>query len=272
MMRGLTIILSVLILSTNAWGWTYIANMESYPGIGENWGCHNEAEGNGSIDSNSGTPDRPNALKAHMNEHVDNGGTAITCWNVLPSRPRQMYFQYYFKYGSNFQWHPVYNKHIYFKNSDDTSGTGPPRITFGVSGGGGQYIAVSAGIFSQPYRYPNTGQDVKIEKGVWYKVTGRVYFGTAGGSDGTLDIWINAVHTMSYTGIPMLRSGDAGINQFDIVPVWGGYVNGLSAPAGGMDQWFDRMVISTDSIDGIAGVLPLPEKIPNSPFNLKLGD
>jgi hypothetical protein len=93
-------------------------------------------------------------------------------------------------------------------------------------------------------------------------------FGTPGKKDAAFKIWINNILTHDYpagSGVGMLTNTDSSMNHTSLTPVWGGVAN-IYVPQGGMDQWYDDLILSTEPITG--GILPeMPaEKQPNPPI------
>jgi hypothetical protein len=199
---------------------------------------------------------------------TDNGREPFHCSVSLPTGTREIYFQYYIKFGNNWQWHPTIDKHFYIYGYHPTDGS---KVAGAVesrrrSTGKTEIQYASASIFGQGYRYTNVLPAIDIKKGVWYKITGWIHAGTPGGYNGKVKVWVNDTLQLDYTNVPVLADYATHIATASLTPVWGGYVDGLSVPAGGMDLYMDKWMVSSSPISSLQDAgSSMETKIPNSP-------
>jgi len=171
--------------------------------------------------------------------------------------------QYYFKYSSNYYFHPGDNKQTYYALSGSgtnflvsAEGQSSPKMRMvfqrtGSDGGAGS-------------RYSNTGYNPTILVDTWYKVTIHVILNTTDTATGTFQMWLNDTLLMSHSNIKFLTGTDIGkkFGTMEYTPVFGG----------GSDQvkpatdyfWVDFTQIQTTSF-GSGGIDVSAPYIPVTP-------
>ncbi len=206
--------------------------------------------GTATIDSSTNTPNPTGALHfvypVGWHDGNDPGGVNLENFGNY----NELYVGYYFKYSSNFQWHPVANKHAYVWLGGD-----PSNGNFFVAVGGNQHMwftnQIGWGPGSIDYK-PNTANNPTIQAGTWYWMEFHVKQNTPGQSDGLFEMWINGQLVMQYNNIPYRSSSQSnmGFGSFSYTPVWGGVVGATNNVQS--DLWVDHTVISTGPI-GVPG-------------------
>ena len=254
--------------TVNAYGWTITNTMDTKlpstgAGVdaGAGWWCTQRYANGVSLDGSSGTPDPPNAWKFYYYSGQRDGDEPANCGITIPVATKEIWFEYYFKYSSNWTWHGVNNKHWYFLVDVPNA---PQRWIFGIGDqpAGNQSLPrrfrVSTSNIWPDNFYSNTGYNPEILAGVWYKFNGHVIFNTPGQSDGSWQIYLNDKLVEDYAGMHILGSDDPYPNSFNITPVWGGN-SAIYKPA---DEyfWVDKVTISTTPLSGGATKIPRPPK------------
>lgn len=271
--KSLVMILTLMMIPNVALAWTYRAPMDSYPSIGGGFSCVNRSTryGESIVDPTAPGPNR--SLHGHITEGTQSAKEPFACFRDFDAQHKELYWQYYFKYSSNYEYNHTVDKHIYVETSTVHGAimTGVRKRSDGIV----YPVVFHGGALSQPYRFQSTSGNLApptstktISYNTWYKLSAYVYMGTSGKSDGVFKIWLNDTLIMHFTGIPLLMGGDTGANGFELTPVWGGSDTQYS-PSGGMDLYFDELIISTEPIAGTSGGFS-EGKIPNSPSILSV--
>ncbi|MBE0671052.1 MAG: hypothetical protein IH588_10725 [Anaerolineales bacterium] len=272
----MALILVKIMLPSLAFAWTYTANMDSWPTIGPGFNCYNRTSPNyGESILDSTTPDQRKSLHGYMYPGTNDAREPFMCSVGLPNGTRNFYFQYYFKYGSNWKTHPTLNKHVYFMtdSANHVGGFWGTR-TSASRGGGEQFVYAPASVFGLGFQPVNVGTPIALQHNNWYKISGWVDAGDPGMRNARVKLWVNDVLQIDYSGLPLLASDATGINVMEMTPVWGGNQD-ITVPATGMDIYFDKWIVSSEPISeltsgdaggGVAGDV----KYPNVPSSIKV--
>ncbi|MGH7559689.1 MAG: hypothetical protein ACRENB_01585 [Gemmatimonadales bacterium] len=174
------------------------------------------------------------------------GGVAPGTMQVLWSQSRsyrKLYHRFAFKVSDGFVGHATTtNKlfHIWVG--------GQNRVFYRVVGSGSGGMSFQVALQGSPdarTRFPaNTGPgSTTVVRGRWYLAEVYLELNSAGVPDGTIDIWVDGVHTGHYTDVMFLGGTEAWMNwhQVQWSPTWGG--GGGTVPA---DQfiWLDHSFVS----------------------------
>ena len=258
--RILVAILSAMMVPSLALAWTYTAEMDSYSSIGGGFSCAARTKGYGESVTDASSPSPSKTLRGFFYENMEDGGEPYHCYRSIPSGTNAMYWEFYIKFGSNYQFHPTVSKFTY-SYGDDLKGSNyrVPRFMTGANrfngdATRGRLLAFWGGAIanSPNYVYTNVGTDTPLVRGQWYKITVWADFGTPGNYDGSFKMWLDGVLKLSYTGKRMMSSNDSRMSEFSLTPVWGGN-NDINSPAGGMDFWVDKLTVSSEAISGSTG-------------------
>jgi hypothetical protein len=177
--------------------------------------------------------------------------------------------EYYFKYSANYFRHYIVNKLTYWwigATSNFYVGVSGPS---GVSGNNKITVALQHNNTGQTDDLvPNTGNDVLIANGQWYKLTLYSKLNTGGGANGILKVWIDElagagdVLVMDYSNAPFLVGSDSSkqFNEFAFGPIFGG-AGGGNKPA--IDyMYFDKVSIKAGPFTSSGGGTPTGDPIP----------
>lgn len=103
----------------------------------------------------------------------------------------------------------------------------------------------------------------KIQRGQWNMYEVEIDLGTRGQSNGAVRIWVNDVLIGQKTGVNLLPTTDASIEQ-----VWvGGWYSGLSPNPAPARRYIDDVVLSDTKVGFAGSGAPQPVK-PNPPTNV----
>jgi len=270
--KSTIMILTFMFLPAAAFAWTYSMTMDSYPSIGGGMSCVNRSPSYGESMTDPTSPGQGKSLHGHIAEGIQSAREPFACFKDFSAQNKELYFQYYFKYASNYEYNYTVDKHLYIETP-----TVHGAMMVGVRKRSDGYVypvVFHGGALGQPYRFQATSGNLApsspvktISYNTWYKITGYVNMGTSGSSNGVFKIWLNDTLIMHFTGIPLLLGGDTGSNGIELTPVWGGS-DTQYAPAGGMDVYFDSLIVSSSPITG--SETTTAEKIPNSPSIIKV--
>ncbi len=264
--KSMVMVLGQMVLPGLVFAWTYSATMDSYPSIGGGFSCVTRSAGILASETHSSAPQPTKVLHEHFKEGIADAKEAMHCPQALPSGTNEIYFHYYIKFGSNWLFHPTLDKHFYIYGYHPTSG----RAVAGFIGsrarstGKTELVYASASIFGEGFRYVNIGTAIDIKKDTWYKVDGWIKAGTPGGRNGQIKLWLNDTLQLSYAGVPILADYANYLAEASLTPVWGGN-NGIIAPPGGMDRYWDNLIVSSNPISGATGTVTVEDKSPNAP-------
>jgi hypothetical protein len=241
--------------------------------ISENWnswGSWDHPYGGASIDSsNQGSPDPQNTLKFLYPAGFPDGNAPDIVTKFFTPQD-EIWFQYYFKFSANWKHHSILDKHIYVKYT-----TNEANIYLGVGWWGSKNMGATVQANNFPNRdfYSNGSFVPTIQWGRWYKVTAHYKMNTVGNNNGIIEIWIKDMVTgeegitLKYSDVKF-RETSAQFTEFKISPIWGG--------EGDPDKpetdylWFDKITVSTDSIDSNGDPPPFASNVPMFPSGLKI--
>lgn len=174
-----------------------------------------------------------------------------------------VYFRWYVKYSSNWQWSGVATKHEEFTLSNGALGDTPMLgwtgdiNTCGVSGPTGPAKATifmyTSSIYALEYcGFPRNVSDTPtVGQNQWYCLEAKVTANTsAGANNGALQFWIDDVEVLNHSGFDTFSNGTSRING----TLLSGYWNNSQAH-GLMYRWEDDWVLSTARI-GCLGAAP----------------
>lgn len=172
-----------------------------------------------------------------------------------------MYFRWYVKYSSNWQWSGVATKHEEFTLSNGALGDTPMLgwtgdiNTCGVSGPTGPAKATifmyTSSIYALEYcGFPRNVSDTPtVGQNQWYCLEAKVTANTsAGANNGSIQFWIDDVEVLNHSGFDTFSNGTSRING----TLLSGYWNNSQAH-GLMYRWEDDWVLSTSRIGCLAG-------------------
>lgn len=230
------------------------------------WFQKNWINNGSSISVDSTSPDPPNVLKFYFPSGYLGGNSPATVGFKIPNPVQEYYVQYYFKYSSNWEFHPVADKQMYIYTEPSHSDSHCAIMTHWgslvFSVGGPSYPDGSRSFKSNPSFTPVRGR--------WYKLTLHAKMNNPRGTaNGIAELWIDDVKIINATNVMYLlsNSSDSGFQSFNFSPVYGG--------AGSQKThddyvYFDKAIISTSPISGssITGQTidnPIPDKVPATP-------
>jgi hypothetical protein len=211
----------------------------------------------------SDSPDGGSMLKYTFVEGLGDGSEPGNVFFVSPLTLSESYIQFYHKFDTDYNWHPIANKllYIYSGNSNQTSAC---------------FLERYGELWFGPYANNWDGEEYKVStsrptKGVWYKYTIYTKMNSSPGvADGLLKIWINDVLKVNSSTVTYFTSGTSvtGWKQFDMAPAYGG--GGSSNPSVG-HAYYDDFIISTTPIsENIIQIVNPTVVSPNSPINLQI--
>lgn len=172
-----------------------------------------------------------------------------------------MYFRWYVKYSSNWQWSGVATKHEEFTLSNGALGDTPMLgwtgdiNTCGVSGPTGPAKATifmyTSSIYALEYcGFPRNVSDTPtLGKNQWYCLEAKVTANTsAGANNGAIQFWIDDVEVLNHSGFDTFTNGTSRINGTLLSGYWN---NSQSHDL--MYRWEDDWVLSTSRVGCLAG-------------------
>ena len=230
-------------------------------------GCYQYVQNGGTIvNTQNDSPDPTNALQIYYPQGLQgNGKAGAKCWFVTKQPLTEFYIQYYIKFSSNWQWHPVNQKLVYmYTPSRNTHVT-----TYAMAGKPGAHLV---GILTNTRNLYSNDTNFYFKTGRWYKIYQHYKMNTRDVANGEIQMWVDDVLLVNVQNALILTSalpaGDTGIQAFDLAPVWGGVADVYKDHDDYL--WFDRLQISSDPINGV--VIPYSQswKIPNSPIGLSI--
>jgi hypothetical protein len=217
---------------------------------GSNWNFDYDAP---KFVSDATTPDPSNVMQwTFETGFTDGNAPGIATLNI--STTNELYFQYYFKYSSNWTYHPVENKQCFVWANNSLNnfyvavGLFSREMAFDLQAAGGSQVLQSKG--------------VNIQSNRWYKVTGHVIINTGSNSDGTAQMWLDDVLIINRTGVRFWNNADK-FGSFAFTPVWGGY-EGAKVPST-QYLYLDALRLQTTPI----GTSSLPKIQPAPPTGLR---
>jgi len=236
--KSLVLILALLLTPGIVFAWTDTSHMDgNYPNVGGSWSCMDSPPGYASIINDSSSPDTSSSLRLTYPAGFFNGNYAAKCWNMIPGAPTELWVTYYFKYSSNYYFHPIDNKQTYYF----TGGASSVNNWY-ISVNGSHKINVITQTFATDRHYPNTGYDPYINANQWYKINSHFVMNTPGVLNGILQVWINGQLVINKNNVGYISQSE-GIREAQIAPVFGGTSN-ISKPAED-HQYYDFVIVST---------------------------
>jgi len=155
---------------------------------------------------------------------------------TFSSSQNDIYFQYWFKHSSTWDWHDVVNKHVYVWG-------GGENFYLGVGWGNGGFKASLQGSGGSMDIYNSTPWSAS--RNTWYKVTGYAKVNTGDAYDGVIKIWIDDVLMINRSNVRFWYGG-TNFTRFTFTPVWGG--NDGSTVSDTQYLYFDAVKIQTNPI------------------------
>lgn len=215
--------------------------------------------GGASIDSETDTPDSSPALRFTYPIGFRTGDSPDKVWYPIPSSATELWFQYYFKYSSNFAWNSTGQKlnFVYTKNSN---------FLINTMWGGREIHMLNQITFGRGTQ--SFASKASIEAGRWYKLKVHAVMNTVGKSDGIIQVWLNDNLIINANSV-MYRNEDIGWNAIAFDPTYGG--GGTDVPRT-CYLWIDYSIVSTEPIGATAPPPPPSnsDKVPLAPTYLKI--
>ena len=228
-------------------------------------GCYQYFPNGGTIvNTQTDSPDPSNSLQINYPQGLEgNGKAGAKCWFVTKQPLTEFYIQYYIKFSSNWQWHPVNQKLIYMY----TPSRSIHITTYAMSGKPGAHLI---GILTNTRNLYSNDTNFYFKPGRWYKIYQHYKLNTRDIANGEIQMWVDDVLLVNVHNALILTSSlpaeDTGLKTFDIAPVWGGVADVYKNHDDYM--WFDHLIISSNPINGVD--VTDPGKIPNTPTYLKI--
>lgn len=246
-MKTMKTLLTAFFLMISASGWAGPVSL-GYTDHMDSPGSWSFAYGSPSFVSEATSPDPSTVMRWTFSAGMGDG-VAPGIATINPGANRELYFQYYFKYSSNWTYHPVVNKQVYIwannQNENFYMGVGQFSRGFKIDlqgTGGSKSIQDTAG--------------VSIQSNRWYKVTAHIVINTGSNADGSAQVWIDDVSVINRTNLRFWNNADR-FGNFAITPVWGGY-QGDKVPST-QYLYIDELRIQTTPISGgSVGTTPPP--------------
>lgn len=246
-MRKLLFFVFFLMSPLSVWAWTTTNHMNAET-TSDGWYMSTGHPGcTPSINSNQSASTSPsNSFQIVCTPRLEDSMVTGSMNFVFPSSTKEIWMQYYFKYSSNYDFHQVGDKHIYFWNTDGSMNL--------ANINGSMWGLHRLFLLGDTLYDPNTGNSAYYELNVWNKVVVHLKLNSIG-SD-VMQLWLNDKIIMDYSNATIdTRSAyrAAGFGKAAIDPVWGGQVNPPVNKSVTDYQWYDYVIISTDPIGGISG-------------------
>ncbi len=221
------------------------------------WGAIQFTSGGGTIVP-SDSPEGGSMLQYKFPVGISDGSEPARVWYSASSTLSEANIEFYHKYSSNFSWHPIANKIVYFYSD----GNRDSRAVFIVEYGDLRFDVYGTNMDLVQYN-TNTG----IPKlGVWYKYTIHTKVNSSPGShDGILQVWINDVLKINRSDVMYFGPGTTvtGWKDIDLAAAYGG--SGGPNPVVSY-SYYDDFIISATPISGSNK----PSGIPNAPIKLQI--
>jgi hypothetical protein len=220
----------------------------------------NQVYSGSALDSTQSAPGSAStSLKFSYPSGMFNGTAPDKVWIAWTPQVTEVWTQYCFKYSSNFYFHTVMSKQVYWYISGSST-----NWFIGVDGSRHMQMQFQRSGTDQKAgsRYPNTIYNPTIQRDTWYNVTTRAVLNATDTASGIFQLWINDQLVMKYSDIKYLTGTDIGKKTGSMAfdPVFGGNVQ-ESKPA--TDYfWVDHTIISTEPLELVP---PSPTKSGLSP-------
>jgi hypothetical protein len=223
--------------------------------------------GGSALDGSASAPGSAStSLRFEYSSGMSNGHAPDKVW-VNFAGQSELWTRYYFKYSSNYYFHPIDNKQAYWYIQNSSLST---NWYVSCSSNRKMRMVFQRGSQGSGTRWSNTGYNPTIERNVWYEITTRVVLNTGEQSNGIFQMWINGKLVIDARDVPFLVGPDVGkkVNSMAFDPVFGGN-SGESKPA--TDYfWVDFTNISTKPIGSGNPPPPNPDgRIPRPPANMQ---
>jgi hypothetical protein len=212
----------------------------------------------------SDSPEGGSMLQFRFPVGIRDGSDPANVFYVSSEALPETYLQFYHKYSSNYTYHPIANKLVYF---------------YSPSGNRDSLGLFSVGYDDLAYYVWGNNQDITVynlgfgrpQLGGWYKYNIHTKVNSSPGAhDGILQIWVNDVLKLNRSDIMWFAAGTTvtGWGQIDMAPAYGG--EGGANPVLSY-SYYDDFIISTTPIS--TGLPPTPISTglpPNHPINLQI--
>jgi hypothetical protein len=172
-------------------------------------------------------PDGSRCLRFTYPPGHPSGYSTDLVWIWFEQGYNEVKVEYYFKYSTNFFFHPVDNKQMYVDVGEQTNFYLSAVDTNSIGGTGintEMHVVCQRGnVGTAERRTPNMA-NVAILPNIWYRVTLYFYLNKDGRRDGILKVWINTTQIMDYSDIMFNTGSDANkpFSGLKFDPVWGG--------------------------------------------------
>lgn len=189
-----------------------------------------------------------------------NDGTDYMDCTLSTGNLIEIYWRWYVKYSSNFQWSGVATKHNELLLSGGAVGDTPQLAWTGDINSCGTnptspmkptIFLYNSSIFALEYcGFPRNVSDVPtIGFDTWYCVEAHVKANTsAGANNGQIELWLDGVQILNHTGFDTFVNGTSRINGLFVSGYWNN-----SQSHGLMYRWEDDHVASTSRVGCLAG-------------------
>lgn len=190
---------------------------------------------------------------------IADGGEPARLWYNASSTISEAYIQFYHKFGSDFTFHPIANKLVYFYSDGDRDSHAVFILMYGSNMA---FEVYGTNMGNAPY-YTNHGPSL----GVWYKYGIHTKVNSSPGShDGILQVWVNDVMKINRSDVMYFGPGTTvtGWKDIDLAPAYGGA--GGPNPVVGHTYYDDFVISTTPPISGNI----TSSRIPSSPMKLQI--
>jgi hypothetical protein len=194
-----------------------------------------------------------NALRFTLNNGDDSGNSPDIVNKFFTGVP-ETWGQFYVKVSSNWEWPSISDKYFFIWGPDSNA------CLLQMWGNTLDFTSQVTPNFT----LYGTGTAAAFTKNAWNKVTYHAITSSPGGSNGTIQVWVNDTLIINSSSVPW--GNGANFNQVAFEMVWGGPVG--TRKNGPYYVWFDDLTIQTTPFDG-GGTLTSPtSKTPGYPSKL----
>ena len=178
----------------------------------------------GSIVTDATAPQSPQNVMRATFLPGDPGGTSPSFTGVEAQgiSYKTLYVTWWGKYSANFYGHiSNFNKQVYFGANGPLAG----QVFFAANGAGTAPLSpvmdAQPGFATDGLFPPNLVPAAVVPRNQWFMIEVVLVGNTAGGSDGTMDWYLNGVHVGNRTGLKFTTAATSW-DRIDLDPVWGG--------------------------------------------------
>lgn len=197
-----------------------------------------------------------NALRFTLKNGADSGNSPDVVDKTF-TESNETWGRFYVKVSSNWEWPSISDKYFFI--------WGPDYNACILQMWGNQMAFTS----QTPINYTRYGTlpAAGLTKNAWNEIIYHSIISSPGGSDGTMQMWVNGVKVIDANDVPWRSNSGSAFNRVAFEMVWGGPVG--TRKNGPYYVWFDDLTVQTTPFDGSGTPSPEPSsKTPVSPTKL----